>query len=312
MPSHHSSSSHSSHSSHSHSSHSSSHSSHSSHSYSSHSSSSSSGNRNYYSQRSRTNQPRGYSSSKYGQMKLYTLKEHDYVYYPQDWSDNDGKFYKGGYYDEDGNYYRNVVAPGVQTILTCNYCNTTKICKYKNDEILECPNCGAPFMIDKIDEKGERNAGNIQKDNLRLRFFFLIYPFLIGLFCLNVVCCNLSKYFDMNKNGITVRDEYYSSSRPETVYINEIGRTCSLDGEDYYDADSKCWFWFNDEVSPAQWQYWYDGISSKYGDYGWMEYDDSEKIWYIETSEGNWEILDESFNTENLWHFENANINSLY
>ena len=100
---------------------------------------------------------------------------------------------------------------------------------------------------------------------------------------------------------------------PSTVYVEEIGRTCILDGEDYYDSETECWFYYNEELSPAQWQYWYEGISNNYGDYGWMEFDDNNELWYIETSRNNWEVLDyNSYNTSKLWHFENAYNNNLY
>lgn len=71
--------------------------------------------------------------------------------------------------------------------------------------------------------------------------------------------------------------------------------------ESYYDANSDCYVWFNTDVDPALWQYWYEGISSSYGDYGWMEYEDG--TWYIETSQGNWEQIDVSGYGDRIWHF---------
>jgi hypothetical protein len=74
-------------------------------------------------------------------------------------------------------------------------------------------------------------------------------------------------------------------------------------GEDsYYDKESDCWLWYNTDVSPNLWQYWYEGISSDYGDYGWMEYEPDG--WYIEASGENWIKLPEQYLSERLWHME--------
>lgn len=69
--------------------------------------------------------------------------------------------------------------------------------------------------------------------------------------------------------------------------------------DSYYDADSDCYLWYNTEVEPAIWQYWYEGISSDYGDYGWMEYKD-EGGWWIEKSRNNW--VEYTGDTSDLWH----------
>ena len=71
--------------------------------------------------------------------------------------------------------------------------------------------------------------------------------------------------------------------------------------ESYYDADSDCYVWFNTDMDPALWQYWYEGISSDYDDSGWMEYEDG--TWYIETAYGNWEEVDLSAYGDRIWHF---------
>ena len=71
--------------------------------------------------------------------------------------------------------------------------------------------------------------------------------------------------------------------------------------ESYYEADTDCYVWFNTDVDPALWQYWYEGISSHYDDSGWMEYEDGN--WYIETRYGNWEEVDLSGYGDRIWHF---------
>ena len=75
--------------------------------------------------------------------------------------------------------------------------------------------------------------------------------------------------------------------------------------ESYYDKESDCYVWYNTDVSPNLWQYWYEGISSDYGDYGWIEYEDGE--WYIERRDEDWILLDtDKYDTSELWHFDSA------
>lgn len=71
------------------------------------------------------------------------------------------------------------------------------------------------------------------------------------------------------------------------------------DADSYYDETADCWLWYNTDVEPAVWQYWVEGISSDYGDYGWMEHDASG--WYIEQSQGNWTPLPDEYSTDLLW-----------
>ena len=55
-------------------------------------------------------------------------------------------------------------------------------------------------------------------------------------------------------------------------------------------------------MDPPVWQYWYEGISSDYGDYGWMEHDDDG--WYIEKDHGEWIKLPDKYGTDGLWYIE--------
>lgn len=99
---------------------------------------------------------------------------------------------------------------------------------------------------------------------------------------------------------------------PDGIYVEAIGRHCDVVDDNYYDETTDCYFWFNTNVSPAQWQYWYEGISSDYGNYGWMEFDDKEGVWYIEEATlfgSHWVQLDmDKYGSESdrLWHFANA------
>lgn len=101
------------------------------------------------------------------------------------------------------------------------------------------------------------------------------------------------------------------------IYLDEVStniyRICDLQDEyekhltwdygarSYYDYDSNCYLWYNTDVSPNLWQYWYDDIA---GDnyYGWMECEGED--WYIEVSDTDWELYEGD--TDGLWHIENS------
>ncbi len=76
------------------------------------------------------------------------------------------------------------------------------------------------------------------------------------------------------------------------------------DEQSYYDEASELWAWYNTEVSPPLWQYWYEPISQDYGDYGWMEYEDGS--WFIETDKDNWIPLPESYDSAPLWRIADS------
>ncbi|MBQ0058476.1 MAG: hypothetical protein KBS83_00735 [Lachnospiraceae bacterium] len=91
-----------------------------------------------------------------------------------------------------------------------------------------------------------------------------------------------------------------------SIYVDALGRSCDWDDEyeTFYDKETDCYFWYNTDINPPCWQYWYEGISSDFGDYGWMEYDEDEDQWYIEASQGNWIVLPKGYDTDKLWHIE--------
>ena len=323
--SHHSSSHRSSHSSsRSHSSHSSSH-----HSYSvssrsrSGSSYGSRFSRSYYSApvvRTRINQPTGWTDSA-SSIRHYRRRNHDYDYYPLSWTAPDGRHFEEGYYDENGQYYRNLFVPGSNMMMVCEYCGNHMMYTCKEGELPVCTGCGAQFKVDVTDYQQDASyqrsySSGSQRDPVRI--LIIVFAIFVGLRLFGWVSSMAlsglmrSGYFsayDQN-NTSNVGTQTASTTRSmDSVYVEEIGRTCYLDGEDWYDATSQCWFWYNDEVAPYQWQYWYEGISSDYGDYGWMEFDMDSQTWTIEKSDGVWVELPDSYDTSNLWHFTDEYIN---
>ena len=89
------------------------------------------------------------------------------------------------------------------------------------------------------------------------------------------------------------------------MFVSVLFCDSSICGEpkniDAFDYDSNCYLWYNTDVSPNLWQYWYDDIA---GDeyYGWMECEGED--WYIEVSDTEWEKYDGD--TSQLWHIENS------
>ena len=103
--------------------------------------------------------------------------------------------------------------------------------------------------------------------------------------------------------------ELYLKSSEDGMVISDfsdydLNLTWSDYDESYYDADSDCYVWFNTDMDPSLWQYWYEGISSNYEDSGWMEFENGN--WYIETKSGNWEQIDLSGYGDRIWHFSDA------
>ena len=231
--------------------------------------------------------------------------------------------FREGYYDENGIHYTNIAASNVQTTLTCEFCGTKSIWQWQEGTIPVCSNCGGQIKIDKIDA-AVNNVSGTRSSKKPLMTALLIglgiyvgIPLTFTLFYVVIILFSaFFKLLPIHKNSSTdqtTRTAVVETQKmPSSVYVKEINRTCYLDGEDYYDEETQCWFWYNTDVVPGQWQYWYEGISSDYGDYGWMEYDDDKEIWYIETSDGKWKKLPDKYDTTNLWHFENKNVNELY
>ena len=393
MPSSHSSSSHSSSSFSSSSSSSHSSFSSSSHSYSSHSSSSYDRDDGHIpskvvkelvmpAPRARTNQPGGFNGS-VSSSSLIRGVNHDYVYFPDIWTDNTGARYHKGYYDEKGQHYKQIIikdGDSYETRAECSFCGTQIKLKWTRGAMPSCPNCGAALkeLVDQsiIEEKLKPkyktvrvplsaaddgyfvNGQHISKSKVDIDNTFLsggkrtyheekrpfdrsvlIFPGVVtGIFIIII----LSFCFGTRDNGrktsstsvrsIEEQIEYYSTYTPpaettpkptpvpgyffkfiakedfpDTIYVDAIGRECKWHASgNYYDPVTDCYFWLNDTVAPPIWQYWYEGISSDFGDYGWMEYDFNERTWYIEASAGNWIVLPDKYDQSKLWHMKNA------
>ena len=296
--------------------------------------------------RPRINQPVGYLISGILQPTTYYGRRHDYVYYPEAWTDTaSGTHYEKGYYDENGNYYDSVAfrknGKYENVACHCPYCDSEHILTLDNTVgstgKLQCPNCGAPLEIrselDEIQPQAPENSNThvyASEESLRpfyeqtqkkkrntLRSILIAFLILIGIG--NVFHrAGSRRYSDPVSQPDVQEIQLVNSADESRVYLAKTGpasyrETKSVpsdgkvlvwddDAECFFDEESDCWLWYNTDVRPALWQYWYEDISSDFGEYGWMEHDLDG--WYIEASEGDWIPLPEEYDTDELWYIE--------
>lgn len=261
-----------------------------------------------------------------------------YDYYPKDCESKSGVTFKQGYYDADtGKHFDNIVMPGVENYVTCPHCKKSFLHKWgstdKADSKVICPYCEKDVVVanctnleyvsdkkvltkegQKADrkKKAERWWNNSILSDIEPAHVFLVIITLmvIGIIAVPLVKCT-SEY---KKEQQAIQVGSYSTlsevSAPgataNAYFVPDLNRNVSYDAAEgnYYDEQTQCWFWFNNRVTPAQWQYWYEGVSNAYGDYGWMEYDTGENTWYVEVSAGNWQPIE--LKGDRYWHFQNA------
>lgn len=326
---------------HSHSSHSSSSSSHSSshsHSSSSHSSSRSSG--SYHSgrshssystysssmpQRSRSNQPQGFYTACGHRPSTHICRKHTYEYYDRDW-EYEGKVYRCGYYDEEGNYYSDMAFKNndgsITACVKCEYCGTQTVVKWKQGTNLKCSSCGAQLNVQNLSADEYVSGAPGQHTRSLVKTIWKVFTLQFVIYFVGMIAVAL--IFIIAPIGAKRKAQKTQTDVDiwgATVYLKEVeqGRyaICSSSDEydkymywdssqdSYYDYTTGSYVWYNTDVSPNLWQYWYDGISTDYeaAGYGWMEYEGG--IWYIEVADSDWEELPTQYDTSDLWHIDN-------
>ncbi len=281
-------------------------------------------------QRKRVNQPAGWKQTEHGGKRPEThyCLRHNYIYYPESWTDgNTGKTYQKGYYDEEGTYYQDVVfrrnGRYDNVVCKCEYCGTTSKVSWTGEtQTLSCPSCGGPLNVTAcIDEytqdpaytNAPAPARSAQGPKRRIGCGIAVLITLVVL-----IIASLFEGLRSRQEVIPIETDNTGAIFGETVWLdrNEDGSyTISSDGKEsydkkitwdygsdsYYDREAECWLWYNTDVVPNLWQYWYEGISSEY-ESGWMEYEPDG--WYIETDFGEWIELPAGTDTERLWHME--------
>lgn len=81
---------------------------------------------------------------------FYHCKRHDYMYYPEPVTNEEGVRYRAGYYDETGKYYKELklyhtFPEGGILCKYCGHCVTED--ELEGMESLKCPNCDASFEL---------------------------------------------------------------------------------------------------------------------------------------------------------------------
>lgn len=92
----------------------------------------------------------------------------------------------------------------------------------------------------------------------------------------------------------------------DPIYVAALERevSWSTQYDCYYDSPTDSYFFLNTNMEPPIWQYWFETVSSDYGDYGWLEWDAKEQKWYVQVSAKKWELLPADKYSNYLWHFD--------
>lgn len=228
--------------------------------------------------------------------------------------------------------------PPAPVMYECPYCRGKVTAQPSPDGMhqLTCPNCGGilaesnaiaqPQTAQSFSQpqgnmaapdtgySAEQPAARRKRSSPLVKVLFLV--FMICIIAAAVRIANSRMYeaahrTDHNENAYNdVNNDYNAPDSKESkdgIYVNALGRTVPWDSENewYYDEDTDCYFFQNNDMDPPVWQYWFEGVSSNYGgDYGWMEWDYNENRWYVQQSENSWVPLPENEYTDRLWHME--------
>ena len=232
-----------------------------------------------------------------------------------------------------------VNAPPAPKMYECPYCLGKVTAQASADglQALTCPNCGGVLQESNAIAQPQQTAqsfsqpqgymsapdtgydtvqpagGRRRKSVLgRVIGLVLIICFIAAaLKAANNRLSNITQY-NYNNNNYNYNDDnngydYYEPDNSDSIYVDALGRTVFWNSEYdcYYDEDTDCYFFLNNDMNPPVWQYWFEGVSSNYdSDYGWMEWDYDEKRWYVQQSENSWVPLPENEYTDRLWHME--------
>ena len=251
--------------------------------------------------------------------RVHQLRDQYFIFYPAAWTDLDtGREYRAGYYDMATEEFYATPEEGISIRdYLCEYCDTRVSIVPKDGEMARCPNCGGNLtLLPPENEVPDGSSGGYGPNYAGYtngsapvrtggRPIMLIAVTLVAVLVLVGGIAYAIGSRVKSQGGGTTGTGYTTENGKKSFYVEAIDRTCSWSNEydSYYDPETDCYFWHNEDVDPPIWQYWYEGISSDYGDYGWMEWDVEENRWYID--DGNdWIVLPETYDTDRLWHIE--------
>ena len=285
--------------------------------------------------RPRVNQPTGFRGTGYSRPSYHYGRSHDYVFFPVGWTDETtGRIYEKGYYDENGQHYANVAFENngryENVICHCAYCDQDTIMNPRAEEVsarsLQCPNCGAALEIRSaldayLPGPQNYNTGAVRSGERKSILPRILLCIILVFAGLGVLSSFLIRKLESEEFRITETNTDDTSNVDlfgDVIYLTESGGSAYTisegasdkqlvwdpDADSYYDKNSDCWIWYNTDVDPGIWQYWYEGISSDFGDYGWMEH--YEDGWFIEESYDNWIELPAEYDTDDLWYIQGS------
>ena len=260
--------------------------------------------------------------------RVHQLRDQYFIFYPAAWTDLDtGKEYRAGYYDMATEEFYATPEEGISIRdYLCEYCDTRVSIVPKDGVAAKCPNCGGNLTLLPPENEvpdgnpgyyigpgggqygsnyaGYGNGSAPGRSGSRSVIIIIVTVFAVLALIVGGIAFSLGRNRQAQGGG-TTGTGYTTENGKKSFYVEAIDRTCSWSNEydSYYDEVTDCYFWHNEDVDPPIWQYWYEGISSDYGDYGWMEWDEEENRWYID--DGNdWIVLPEIYDTQHLWHIE--------
>lgn len=189
-----------------------------------------------------------------------------------------------------------------------------------------CPNCGGDlgYTVNNSVKNSAKTEETVNNSVNIVNNLSTTTQLIIGLFAIFITAfitvvfivpygSRALRYMDENpivfnttNNNKTYNNETYNNETytndDDYIYVEPLERNVywSDEYDCYYDELTDCYFFKNTDLEPEIWQYWFEDVSSDYGDYGWMEYDFDENCWYIQTDDETWEKYIGS--TDGLWH----------
>jgi hypothetical protein len=260
------------------------------------------------------------------------------IEYKTGFYDEAGTFYEDIVFSKQGQIMDNTTV-----VCRCDYCRMEDSRPWADREA-PCAHCGGTMslvsqMDDLVDDTGsladlayEAEDKAFNKQVLIVTLVLIIAsPFILGMLSAGYYVIEAITGGDAPTESDINTDSGYEYSIPEqglnmylkeedgayvvvdgdeytSNYINGGYKSLVLDSDgNYYDKATDMYVYYNEDIDPPQFQYWLEGLSSEYGDYGWMEYDSSEERWYIEVDNEDWQPLDERKFTafeDRLWHIK--------
>ena len=272
--------------------------------------------------RQRYNQPLGYNTwfwfNRRPRPVTYYCVNHNYIYYPESWTSG-GKTYRAGYYDETGKYYdkKPFSEKDSGKIYTkCPNCGYVANYDYMEfNDLEDCPACGTKMQIAEDEDIFISQEEVKEKNNFWKIFGFITLVIVCPLIILGLLFTTIKNTYN-NNNGINI---VQPTNNPGFVYGQPIYLTKNNDNsysvsssntgkkleyvaseDSYYDKENDYWVWYSKDYNV--WQYWYEPISSNFGDYGWMEHD--YEGWWIEADRDNWIKVPSNFDTSKLYYIK--------